>query len=84
MVDIILQLKGQEVVANTTATTLSNASLVRVYAVANSVVTVANTSGTIGTFTIPGGFVEIVSKDPTDTIACAPNDSLLCTPLAYR
>jgi hypothetical protein len=84
MVDIILQLKGSQVSANTTATTISNASLVRVYAVANSVITVANTSGTIGTFTIPGGFVEIVAKEPTDTLACSPNDSLLCTPLAYR
>lgn len=84
MVDIILKLRGVQVTANTTATTLSDASLVRVYAVANSVVTVANTGGTIGTFTIPAGFVEIVAKEPTDTIACSPNDSLMCTPLAYR
>jgi hypothetical protein len=84
MVDIILKLRGQQVTANTTATTLSDASLVRVYAAANSVVTVANTGGTIGTFTIPAGFVEIVAKEPTDTIACSPDDSLLCTPLAYR
>ena len=84
MVDIVLKLRGEQVTANGTPTSLGDASLVRVYAVANSVVTVANTGGTIGSFTIPGGFVEIVAKNPTDTIACSPDDSLLCTPLAYR
>lgn len=84
MVDIILKVKGSQITANGTANTISGASLVRVYATANSVVTVANTGGTIGTLTIPGGFVEIISKDPTDTIACSPDDSLLCTPIAYQ
>ena len=84
MVDIILKLKGSQFTANSTANTVSGASLVRVYATANSVVTVANTGGTIGTFTIPAGFVEVLAKEPTDTIACSPDDSLLCTPLAYR
>ena len=83
MVDIILKLKGSQVTANGVGNNISTASLVRVYAVANSVVTVANTTGTIGTLTIPGGFVEIISKDPADTIACSPDDSLLCTPIAY-
>lgn len=84
MVDIVLSLRGAQVTANTTATNLGEASLVRVYAVANSVVTVANTGGTIGSFTIPGGFVEILAKNPTDTVSCTPDNSLLCTPIAYR
>ncbi len=53
----------------TTANTISNASLVRVYAPANSLITVANGAGTIGTCTLGGGTTEYFVKQPTDTIA---------------
>lgn len=85
MVDIILSPRGTEILANATPNNLGLASLVRVYATANSTVTVAaaNTD-IIGSFTIPAGFVEIVAKDPTDTIVCSPISTLLCTSVAYR
>ncbi len=56
-------------IALTTANTVSKASLVRVYAASAAVITVANTTGTIGTCTMPAGGVEYFVKQPTDTIA---------------
>ena len=85
MVDIILSLRGTEVTANATPSNIGLASVVRVYATANSTVTVADAStAIIGSFTIPAGFVEIVAKNPTDTIVCSPADTLRCTSVAYR
>lgn len=66
----------------TTANTVNDAYLVRVYAAANSIVTIANGEGTIGTFTMPGGSVEFVEKNKTDTIAGS--TTLLCTPVSYK
>ena len=66
----------------TSANTVSNATVVRLYATANTLVTVANTGGTIGTLTLPGGRVEYVEKAPTDTIAA--NTSIRAVSVAHN
>jgi hypothetical protein len=81
MVDIPLKLIGTQV-SVTTANTVSNANLVRAYAAGVTLVTVANTGGTIGTMTMPAGSIEIIAKDYADTLTA--NAALLCTPLAWR
>jgi len=65
----------------TTANTLGGASLVRVYATANAVITLANTGGTIGTCTLPAGTIEYFVKQPTDTLAA--NVAVLATSVAF-
>jgi hypothetical protein len=71
----------EEEISFTSANTVYEAKLVRIYAAANSVVTVigadANTS-----FTMHQGSVEIVEKIPTDTIAGT--TTLRCTPVSYK
>lgn len=66
----------------TSANTISDGKLIRLYAAADSVVTVANTSGPIGSFTLPAGSVTLVEKNKTDTIAGS--TALLCTPISYK
>ena len=53
----------------TTANTVSNANVVRVYAPSASVLTFANTGGTIGTYTMGAGTEQFFVKERTDTIA---------------
>jgi hypothetical protein len=65
----------------TSANTISGASLVRVYASANALITLANTGGTIGTCTMPGGTIEYFVKQPADTIAS--NVAVLATSVAF-
>lgn len=77
----ITKVKATEI-AVTTANTVNDASVVRVYASATAVLTVANTSGTIGTLTIPTGRVEYIEKKPTDTIAA--NVSVQATSVAHN
>lgn len=78
----LIKVTGSEI-SVTTANTVSGSNLVRAYAVANTLVTVAlaNTT-TIGTFTMPAGSVELIVKDYTDTISA--NAALLCAPVAWR
>lgn len=77
----IIKVKGEA--ANvTTASTVSDSKLVRIYASANTLITVANTGGTIGSFIMPTGTVVHVEKEPTDTIAA--NSSVSCTPVSYN
>ena len=67
----------------TTATDLGNAQLIRVYASADSLVTLADSEDAeIGSFTIPAGRVEYVEKRPSDKISA--NTEILCTPIAYN
>jgi len=66
----------------TAANTVNDSYLVRVYASADSVVTIANGGGTIGTFTMPAGSIEFVEKNKTDTVAGT--TTLLCTPVSYK
>jgi len=66
----------------TTATTLDSATVVRIYASATSVITIADDQAqTIGTMTMPTGRVEIIEKSATDTIAASV--AVLCSKIAY-
>ena len=69
-------------IAFTAANNVNEATYVRVYAAANADVTLANTGGTIGTFTMPGGTVDFVTKKSTDTLAG--DTSIACTKIAFR
>lgn len=69
-------------IAVTSANTVYDSKLVRVYSESQSVVTITDQSGSNTSFTVPSGAVTIVEKDTTDTIAGSV--SILCTPMAYR
>ncbi len=66
----------------TTANTVSSAVCVYISAVNASVITVANTGGTISSFTIPANQYIFVQKNPTDTIAASV--AVYATPAAFR
>lgn len=82
MVDIVLKLTGTQVDI-ATANTVHNSTLVRVYAPTEALITYADsTNTTIGTMTIPAGFVEIMEKLRTDKLSA--NTTVWATPLAYK
>lgn len=66
----------------TTANTVYNSPIVFISATAAALITVANSSATIGTFTIPSGQYIYVSKNATDTIAA--NVAVFATAASYR
>ena len=78
-----IKIKTTEAAAPTgsgTATTVGSATLVRAVNSGTTVrlVTVEATGGTdYGTFSMPGGTVEYIEKDPTDQIFAAHADILL-------
>ena len=78
----IIKVKGSAVDV-TTANTVNNSKLVRIYAAADTTVTVADDAPTtLGTFVMPAGSIEYVEKNPTDTIAA--DVSVSCTPVSYN
>jgi hypothetical protein len=66
----------------TIANTISNSQIVYISATAAAVITVANSGGTIGTFTLPANQYIWVAKTPSDTIAA--NVAVFATAAAYR
>ena len=72
---------GQQITL-TTASAISNAVCVYVSAINAAVITVANTGGTISSFTIPANQYIFVQKNPTDTVAA--NVAVYATPAAFR
>ena len=80
---MIIKIKTTEAAAPTgsgTATTVGSATLVRAVNSGTTarLVTVEATGGTdYGTFTMPGGTVEYIEKDPTDQIFAAHAEILL-------
>ena len=81
----IIKLKGTEMTVGSanTEVTVSNNPLLRVYASAESTVTVTDSSNTVvGTVTLPAGSVTYLEKSPTDTITA--NTDVLVTPVAYN
>lgn len=82
MVDIVLKLAGPEV-SVTTANTVGDCVLFRVFSPTDALITVrdANTA-VIGSMTQPAGFVEIMEKRKTDTVEA--NTTIKCTPVAYK
>ena len=89
---MIIKIKGVGAAAPTgsgTGTNLSKATCVMCVNTAaagtNYLVTLqtASAAATLGTFTLIGGSVQFVEKDPTDEIFAA-NASVLLTPVAYK
>lgn len=76
-----LKVKGTEIDL-TTANTVASSVLVRIYASTPALITVANTAGTIGTFTVGSNSVEYVIKEPTDTLAA--NNAVKATSVSYK
>ncbi len=80
---MIIKIKTTEAAAPTgsgTATNVSSATLVRAVNSGTTarLVTVEASGGTdFGTFTMPGGTVEYIEKDPTDQIFAAHAEILL-------
>lgn len=88
MTDIV-KFKASEI-ALTTANTISLASVVRLFnsnTTTASTITIANTGGTIATFTLnfqgTDGSVIYISKEPTDTLA-ATNGTVKAASVAYK
>jgi len=79
---MIYKVKAEEI-SFTTANTVYDSNLVRVYAAADSVVTVT-TSGdaVVGSITIAGGSSELLEKDFTDTLTAT--STISAVPVAYR
>jgi len=71
-----------QLISLTTANTVANAACVYIGATSAAVITVANTGGTISSFTIPANQYIFVQKNPTDTIAA--NVAVSATPAAFR
>jgi hypothetical protein len=94
MTSNVIKFKGTELTVNTTSNslvaTVNNASLVRMIAAANTLVTVSNVSvnssgGNVTTntaMTILGGVDYFIQKYPADLIAVAAN--VQCTSVAFR
>jgi hypothetical protein len=66
----------------TTANTVYGSQIIYIAAVNAAVITIANSTVTIGTFTLPANQFIFVSKNPTDTIAA--NVAVLATAASYR
>lgn len=83
MVDIVLKLVNTEVEVGATANTVHDSVIFRVFAPATSKIAVLDESNVeLGSMTIPGGFVEIITKQSTHKVTATP--SVLCTPVAWR
>ena len=78
--DIIKPTANQ--ISLTTANTIYGSPIVFISATSAAVITVANSTATIGTFTIPANQYIFVSKNPTDTIAA--NIAVFATAATYR
>ena len=78
---MIIRVKSSAI-SITAVNTVSDATLLRIHATNAAAITVANTSGTIGTFNMSQGQVETLEKVSSDTIAA--NAAVSCTPVAYK
>ena len=82
MVDIILKPTGEQVDIST-ASTVHDTPLLRIYAPTEALVTYMNANNdVIGTMTMPAGFVEIMEKLRSDKLSA--NTTVWATPLAYK
>ncbi len=76
---MIIKVKGNAINV-TTANTVSDASVVRIFATNAATITLAG--DTVGTFNMAVNTVEIVEKQPSDTIAASA--AVSCTPVSFR
>lgn len=85
MVDIVIKVTKQEI-SVTTANTVYDSALFRFYTPAggsDALITVRSANGdVIGSLTQPAGFVEVMNKNPTDTVES--NTAILCSPVAWK
>lgn len=82
MADIPLKMIGPQI-SVTTANTVANCNIMRIYAAQVTLVTTAYANGTtIGSMTMPAGGVETLVKNYDETVSA--NAALICTPLAWR
>lgn len=66
---MIINVKGAQTTVNATATTVDNATCMRVIASANTLVTIRDASNNVlGSVTILGGTSEYIEKLQSDTI----------------
>jgi predicted Rdx family selenoprotein len=76
---MIIKVKGNAINV-TAANTVSDASVVRIFATNAATITLAG--DTVGTFNMAVNTVEIVEKQPSDTIAASA--AVSCTPVSFR
>ena len=76
---MIIKVKGNAINV-TTANTVSEASIVRIFATNAATITLAGE--TVGTFNMAANILEIVEKQPSDTIAASA--AVSCTPVSFR
>jgi hypothetical protein len=76
---MIIKVKGNAINV-TTANTVSDSSVVRIFATNAATITLAG--DTVGTFNMAVNTVEIVEKQPSDTIAASA--AVSCTPVSFR
>ncbi len=76
---MIIKVKGNAINV-TTANTVSDSSVVRIFATNAATITLAG--DTVGTFNMAINTVEIVEKQPSDTIAASA--AVSCTPVSFR
>ena len=76
---MIIKVKGNAINV-TAANTVSDASVVRIFATNAATITLAG--DTVGTFNMAINTVEIVEKQPSDTIAASA--AVSCTPVSFR
>jgi hypothetical protein len=85
MVDIVIKLTKPEI-SVTTANTVYDSALFRVYTPSggsDALITVRSANGAvIGSMTQPAGFVEVMNKNPSDTVES--NTAVLCSPVAWK
>jgi hypothetical protein len=73
----------KEQIQVSTEDTVEDSRLIRVYApTANTLITITSGNTVIGSFTMGADSVEIVEKNPTDTISSSV--TILCTPISYK
>jgi hypothetical protein len=80
---MIIKVLNEEITVST-ANTVYDSPLVRVYASTETLITIEDTAAntTIGTFTMPENTVEVIEKIKTHSISA--NSNILCAPVSYK
>ena len=77
---VVYKFKGLQI-SISSANTVGNSNLARVYCSSSGVLTIANTTSTYANVTLATGESIIVEKATTDTLA---GTSMVAVPIAYR
>lgn len=83
----LIKIKSTEITVNATPNTVSNATAVRIVhqgtGSTSHLITLANTTGTIGTFTIHAQSVEYLQKASTDTLSVDNGTDVTAVSIAF-